>query len=204
MRFAPLIFMLSFLFSCQKNNVQPSPTITTAFNDNFTNNNHDWYESNTDSSYVQIQNDTFFISNKIAGESWNVWKLIQIDTTKNFAIKATITWKSGVTNYGYGLMWGLSNVNTHYGFEICVNGAYLIYSEQNGIRTYLVNWTASNYIQAKSNVLEVQKENGKYQFYINGNEVFSTAYQPFFGFGTGFIVNDVQGVAINNLNITQW
>jgi len=201
----------SLLFGCHKNNdAQPSPTVTTLFNDNFANNNNGWDQFNVDSAYAQIQNDSFFIYNMTVGESYDLYKLIEVDTTKNFSIKSTITWKSGAINQAFGLIWGFGSQDyktDKYQFLIFQNGQYLVDVERSGTYTYLtgVNRIISNTINAKSNVLQIQKIGKQYYFYINGSQVFTTTYyQPIFGYGMGIRVYSGLEVAVTNFNVSQW
>jgi hypothetical protein len=206
-RFLVLLISGYLFFGCHKknNNVQPASAVSTMFNDNFVNNNNNWYEVNNDSIYVQVQNDSLFINNNCVVDAWDIFQYIAVDTTLNFSIKATITWKKGVTNHGFGLIWGFQNVLAYrYEFEIVQSGEYIVAMEQNGTYTNLANWTISNAINPKTNVLEIEKNGKQYIFYINGTQVFSTPYKPLLGYGIGFIVNNSQEVAITNLNVTQW
>jgi hypothetical protein len=205
-RFSILLISGYLFFGCHKknNDAQPSSTVSTVFNDNFVNNKNNWYEINNDSIFIQIQNDSLFMNNNCVVDAWDVSQYIEFDTTKNFSIKATMTWKKGATTHGFGLIWGFQNyLAQKYEFEIAQNGQYMVAIEQNGMDTFLVNWTISNTINPKTNVLEIEKSGKQYIFYINGTQVFSTPYKPILGYGIGFKVNNGQEVAITNLNVTQ-
>jgi hypothetical protein len=206
-RFSILLISGYLFFGCHKKNneAKPAPTVSTVFNDNFVNNKNNWYEINNDSIYVQIQNDSLFINNNCVVDSWYISQNIEVDTTKNFSIKATMTWKKGATTHGFGLIWGFQNVSAYrYQFLIAQNGQYVVeIINQNGTYTNLANWTISNTINPKTNVLKIEKNGKQYIFYINGTQVFSTSYRPMLGYGLGFLVSHGQEVAITNLNVTQ-
>ena len=94
---------------------------------------------------------------------------------KSFTINSIISHESGVKNYGYGFYIGFKDWKNYLSFIISKNGQFLIYMKYNGMQSNLKEWTASRYINKKSdNILQFSKLGNTFYFSINGNVVFTT------------------------------
>jgi len=207
--FLVLIITLLILVGCEKND-EPTPAKTTEtdltpipFPDNFSDNKNHWPVLNNDTVIVAIKNDSLFFVNKKVFSAFSIWKDANIDTTKDFVIKTSLIWKSGVDTSACGLVWGAKNKNNKYTFLVRKNGRFKVDFDKDSVKTYLKEWTSSSAINSSNNVLEIKKVNRLLYFKINNEQVFASSYFSFFGQGVGFKVENETSIAADYLNITQ-
>ena len=173
------------------------------FSDQFTDNSEKWFENNDDKIDFKVKNGKYYLKHKRNEKGWTTYGSTPIDTSKDFEIETKIDKISGLSNYGYGLMFGKKE-NNDFRFYISSNGYYKVARTVDGKEEIIKKWTTTNYVNTgnlKSNVLKIKKENGYSKFYINGDYVFQTEYEAFFGDDMGFVVYNNQEIAIDYLRI---
>lgn len=124
-----------------------------------------------------------------------------------YRIEAKINHLSGVNNWGFGITWGLKDLENYNSFEISNNGSYRIYKEENDTLTKIVNWKESDILNIdKPNILRIERSRTSISFYINNNYVCNIAnskfYDDFFGQRVGFVVKKNQTIEIDYLKIS--
>jgi hypothetical protein len=170
----------------------------------FNNNNNNWAIADDADRTFQVKDGDYHIHHKRDHKGWSTSIEKEIDTKRDFKIAAQIKKVSGITNNGYGIMFGRLNNDNQNQFFISADGSYNIKKIKNGVTTYPKNWTKSSYIkkgQGVYNYLEVRQKSGNLEYYINSNLVF-TEYNPeYFGKRVGFIVYKNQKIQIGYLSI---
>lgn len=173
------------------------------FSDQFTSNTNSWYTASDEKKSFSIKNGKYYLKHKRNEKGWTSYNEINLDTRRDFEIETKIDKISGVTNYGYGLLFGKKGDND-FRFSISSNGYYKVARKVNNKEQVIKKWTTTSYVNTgnlKSNVLKVKKENNYYKFYINGNYVFQTEFEDFYGNDMGYVVFNNQEIAIDYLRI---
>jgi hypothetical protein len=173
------------------------------FSDQFTDNSNKWFLENNEKIDFSIKNGKYYLKHKRNEKGWSSYGKTYVDTSKDFEIESKIDKISGVTNYGYGLIFG-KNGDDDFRFYISSSGYYKVARTVNGSEQIIKKWTTTSYVNTgnmKSNVLKVKKEKGYYKFYINGDYVFQTEFEAFYGDDMGFVVYNNQEIAVDYLRI---
>ncbi len=173
------------------------------FSDQFINNNNQWYTTSDDKIDFRIKNGKYYLKHKRNEKGWTSYNQTYVDTNKDFEIETKIDKISGITNYGYGLLFGKKD-NNDFRFNISSNGYYKVSRTVDGKEQVIQKWSKSDFVNTgnlKSNTLKVKKENGYNKFYINGSFVFQTEFESFFGNNMGYVVYNNQEIAVDYLRI---
>ncbi len=173
------------------------------FSDQYSSNTNKWYTSNDEKKDFSIKNGKYYLKHKRNEKGWATYNDTYIDTNKDFEIETKIDKISGVTNYGYGLIFGKKG-DSDFRFYISSSGYYKIARMVNNSEQVIQKWTTSTYVNTgnlKSNTLKVKKQNGYYKFYINGSYVYQTDYEAFYGDELGFVVYNNQEIAIDYVRV---
>jgi len=170
----------------------------------YNNNNNNWAIVDDADRTFEIKEGDYHLSHKRDFGGWSSSIEKEIDTKRDFKISAQIKKISGVTNNGFGIVFGRLNNDNQNQFFISADGSYNIKKVKNGETTYVKNWTESSYIKngiGQYNYLEVRQESNNLKYYINSNLVY-TEYSPeYFGKRVGFIVYDRQKIKVGYLSI---
>lgn len=173
------------------------------FSDQFTSNTNKWFTANDEKKSFSIKNGKYYLKHKRNEKGWTTYNDVSLDTKRDFEIETKLDKVSGVTNYGYGLIFGKKD-NNEFRFSISSNGYYKVARKVDNKEQLIKKWTTTSYVNtgnSKSNVLKVKKENNYYKFYINGNYVFQTEFEEFYGNDMGYVVFNNQEVAVDYLRI---
>ncbi|SDW87499.1 Caspase domain-containing protein [Lutibacter oricola] len=186
-----------------KNTTTTSNTESYVLNDQFNNSLNSWKSTSTSEVSTYNYDNKYYINKKEEEKGSYFYKIPSIDTTRDFQIETEIKKLTGVQNTGYGLIFGRSDVNNQYLFNITANGHYRISKYDDGKYENLVTWTKTDHVikgDGNSNILKIKKEEGKYKFYVNDNYLNYIPYKKF-GNSTGFVVFGIQKVGVNYINI---
>lgn len=173
------------------------------FSDQFNGNSNNWYIVNDNVKTFSVSNGKYYIDHKRDTKGWSANITKTIDDNRNFEIETKIDKISGVNNYGYGLMFG-KNDKGEFRFYIASNGYFKVVRIVNDEEQLIQKWIKSSYVKTgngKSNVLKVKKDNDYYKFYINGNFVFQTEFEPFYGNQIGYVVYNKQKIGVDYLRV---
>ncbi len=191
-----LIFVIQSLSYSQK---------TISFDEQFNDNSKNWYEYDQPTYASKIQNGIFRIKLDIETGIWKIKKDMYIEPNKDFIIESEIKQISGISNHGYGIIWGAKDDNNLYTFLISSDGHYMIYYNKDGKYFEIKNWTESSLIKpiGENNKLKLKKEFGNWNFYINNQFVYNCSAMKFFGTQNGFVINNKMTIEVDNINIKQ-
>ncbi len=177
--------------------------LKTIFEDDFTDNRHNWNEHPEDEDGVlKIQNGKYVFHNRSKKGYYN-WTLrkIEIDQTEDFEIESTIKKVGGKDDDGYDIIWGSDGTN-HYIFRLMGDGLYTYSKWVDGKWTNVIE-KDSKYINKynSTNKLKLSKSGNILTFYINDKHVDETNFERFLGDRVGFALGSGVEVEIDNLVI---
>ncbi len=171
--------------------------------ESFSDNSRQWAINTTGEAVYTINSGKYVMENTDDKLRWSGLH-VKLDDKSDFAISCTTTHNSGVTNSGYGLVFGLKDNDNYFVFDISPGGYYRLYSKTYGTYNYLINWTANSYINKSNyvdNSLKVTRSGSLWYFYINGNWVNSYSAQAFYGDIIGFIKGGNQRIEFDDLEV---
>ena len=172
------------------------------FSDQFNSNSNNWSTSNGSKEKVEVSNGKYYIDNKVTSGIFSD-NTKYIDANRDFEIETKIDKISGVTNYGYGLIFGKGS-SGEFRFYIASTGWYKVARVVDDKEQIMQKWIKSSYVKTgngKSNVLKVKKDNGYYKFYVNGNYLYQTEHEPFYGDKLGFYVANKQKIGVDYIRV---
>jgi hypothetical protein len=198
------IFLLSILYSSILSfRAQAQEKII--FSEDFSNNSRNWSVIKDSNALWKIENGKYYREN-FKKLSYATFKPVDINIENNFSISLTTTHLSGVSNYGYGLVFGARDKKNRFEFVINASGQFVVYKTTEGVYSDLVKWTASSAIKKNNNednALMIKKQGNDWKFYINDQFVGAVPAEPFFGYGFGLSSVGMQAVVFDNLVIKE-
>ncbi len=189
-----------------KNNITTTTTTSNGIilTDNFSSNKNDWAVSNREEADLEIRNGKYYFNHKRDSRGWTSTKVIKIDDKKDFEIESKFLKIDGISDNGYGVVFGRKDAQNQFIFTITANGSYSIDEYKDGKYTAIKDWTKSSYIKTGNNVyntLKIKKERGFIKFYVNDRYLTLYTHKPFMGNRFGYVVYNKQKVAVDNLSI---
>jgi hypothetical protein len=171
--------------------------------ESFNNNDNDWPVGEDEEYSSKIENSALTFEHKRDESSFMLWNLTYLDDYNPYVIETKLKHVNGLVEYGFGLIWGVKDLDSFYTFNISDNGYYRIALDKNGEWEDIVAWTESAYVHKNNgtNILKVIKKNNKIAFYINGYFVNQIDNVVLFGHGVGYIIWLNQTIQIEELNI---
>lgn len=173
------------------------------FSDQFNNNNNQWVTSNNNNVAFKVSDGKYRMVHKRKEKGWSSYINKYIDTKRDFELETKIDKIAGVTNHGYGLMFG-KNGSSDFRFYIASSGYYKIARMVNGKEEVIKKWTTSSFVtkgNQKSNTLKIKKEGDYLKFYVNNNYLDRIDFEPFFGNDLGYVVYNNQEIAVDYLRL---
>lgn len=161
----------------------PAEEKITVFAEDFAKKDSKWYELKDGLVDVGIRNGGYYFSYNMEGFALPVWvPRFKLDTNKDFGFEVSVASLTEDSPADYGLVFGARDRLANY-FCIKNNGVYNIYSVENSKYVYGTDWITSQAIKTgeKTNILMVRRKDEKLLFYINGTEIHSMDYKPFYG-----------------------
>jgi len=172
-------------------------------NEQFNNNSNNWLENDNDDTRYKVKYGKYYFKHKKNTSGYSTYISKYFDSSKEFEIETKIEKISGVTNYGYGLLWGKKDKNS-FRFYITGNGYYKIVRNVNGEEEQIIKWTKTSEIKTgngSSNTLKIKKQGNAYKFYINNRYVNQIDYEPLYGDKMGYVVFNDQEIAVDYLTV---
>ncbi|NLR94451.1 caspase family protein [Flammeovirga agarivorans] len=183
-----------------------------SFIDEFDDNHNEWTivkYLEDDVRESKIKNSTYRLTSYDGDES-----VVEIKSgfgypyLKDFEIETSIQHEDYQKDHGNGLIWGMSSDGQKgYAISFTQSGYYCIQQMQNGIESYLVDWTYSDLLYEDDyNDLMVRKVGDWYHLFINQNHVYSFPYEPlaedqditgFYAEGTSISIDYIKVTSIN-------
>jgi hypothetical protein len=162
-----------------------------------------WGYENDANKTGGIQGGKYILTHKQASYSITTTP-VAIDYNRDFSIETTVTQLSGVNNFPIGITFGGSDFLNLYYFVIAPSGSFLLRATNKGAPVDLKPWTPSTAIRTGSNVpnkLKIAKIGTQFVGYINDVEVMRMLFYRPFGNQTGFLVQNMQTAAFDNLKV---
>jgi peptidoglycan hydrolase-like protein with peptidoglycan-binding domain len=178
-----------------------SQELAVIFDEDFNDNSREWYENDDEECTIQVDRGFYVFDHKRAEGSWYTWQKVPIDAQKDFSIETTISKVDGLEKFGYGLLWGLKDINNFYEFCVSPNGYYRVAKEVDGEWSALIKWTASDAVSQgnATNILKVEKSDDQLNFFVNGHYLDSIDFQEFLGEKVGFLVYKTMKLEIDQI-----
>ena len=127
------------------------------------------------STFSKLSNGwTRFSCNK--DDKKNTSTTIMYPKTPVTGFTAKLKKESGALGGGYGVVFGVADSSTGYGFVITANGRYLVQKIVGGTSTVLQNFTVSSAIKTgynQENEISVNKVSGNYELSVNGTKLYT-------------------------------
>lgn len=173
--------------------------------EDFSDNYLDWFEGSDDEMSAEIRDGYYLFEHKREDGSYFLWNYVDIIPEDDFEIFTTITHAGGVHDYGYGVVWGMEDIENLYCFNISDDGCYSYGKYANDEWTNLIDWTVSDVLHSynATNTLTIRKSNDQYNFFINEEWVDSYRFESFFGDCIGYVIFKKQYIKIDNLIVKQ-
>lgn len=176
----------------------------TLLNEDFKKTNKDWLYYNGKVTFL------FYNGKLIFGNAdtltYNINMPATIEDGKDFSISATATHTDGKDNYGYGILFGSSDVSNYYSFCITSGGYFRLAKSTTTEYTEIIQWTQSaalkkgNYVD---NELKVSRKDGYWILEANGLTLGRTPAAPFFGNKIGLSLSNTQRVEFDDVKVVQ-
>ncbi|MBL7883582.1 MAG: OmpA family protein [Bacteroidia bacterium] len=162
-----------FFFICSTLYSQKTTYIDSTYHENFDKAKL-WNEWNSNESKANIKDGYYEIQHLRTSGSWAFWKAFKIDYTKDYTIEVAMEQLNGSNEYGHGIIWGYSTWDNYASFVISPNGYFNISKTTEGKYSELQAWKQTTFVNSGTNKLKIEKKQGKFTFYLNDNEVYST------------------------------
>lgn len=188
----------------QKSNITIAETkLTAPVYENFSGNKNNWHLENIDDYTANIEYGKLVIDRKQSG-GISVVKDLNLNTSKNFVIKTSLTPnKSGATGM-YGVTFGRKNASNNFSFLLSPNGKYTFRKLENNNFKSIIPATYSSAIKTgmnENNDIKIIKTGNKLRFYVNNQYLNEASYQSFMGSKIGFTVFYSQRVQVDYLDV---
>lgn len=134
-----------------------------------------------------------------------MWNKAILDQSKDFVIKTSIAHITGAEDEGFGLLWGLQDLNNYFSFNVTAGGHYRINQETDGEWTDLVEWTESPQIVSNNSsyVMTIEKVGETMRFSCNDALLHALPFERFHGNQVGFSIWGQQTIGVDWLLVTQ-
>jgi len=181
-------------------------SLATSYQEEFDNNAHGWNTSANDEASASITGGTYKLEHKRTEGQYYFYNRVPLDQNNDFEIVADIRQMNGVDNYGYGIAWGMKDIDNGFVFYITSTGYYRIYKYDAGKFTEFVEWTTALGVikpMGSTNQFKIRRTNNDYQFFLNGSYLTSIPFEPFMGDHLGFVLTNKMSVAAERLLVNQ-
>lgn len=161
------------------------------------------YNENTLKS--KIENGVLTISHTNPNESYYIFDITYLNFKEDFSISTSFKLVKGKNDNGYGLCFGAKDVDNNFVFKISDNGFFGYSKAVNGKITSIKDWTETPNIKTNGqiNLVDIKKEGGNFNFYINKKLTFSHKAEDFYGFNIGYYINRDSDIQIDFLTVHQ-
>ena len=139
------------------------------FDDFFLDNRNKWSEKDSNDVSLKFEGGSYTFEHKRNSGNWMTWMSINADWSKDFCVHAIIEKVSGVDDYGYGIIWGLKDVDNLHCFLVSGDGHYRVDRCESDKWTELQTWVKSDAVRKgnTTNWFSVCKQGQGIRFYIN-------------------------------------
>jgi hypothetical protein len=173
---------------------------TVLLSEDFSNNSRKWPVANDEKKEFRVTYGKYYFAHKRDKSGWYVSQNIKgFNAYKDFKIDANARHIKGITNNGFGIVWGIKDKNSFH-FQISANGYFRLAKNVNGKFVNISGWKKSSKVIKGNNLnrLGVAKRGNILYCYVNGARVYQTAFEPFSGSRAGFRVDKNQAIEFDN------
>lgn len=173
--------------------------------ENFDNNHLEWTISDDEDGYLSVQHGFYLVNYKDEEGGRFMWNEAVLDQERDFVIKTSIAHISGSEDEGFGLLWGLEDLNNYFSFNVTAGGYYRINKEADGEWTNIVEWTESPQIVSSNSsyVMTIEKIGDTFRFSCNDVQLHEMPVERFFGDQVGLSIWGQHTIGVDWLNVTQ-
>ncbi len=175
------------------------------FREDFNNNKNNWRETKNAAKEFYFRNGEYFIIQRDEGRLTWESKNVEIDTDKDFSIEASVTlhWKN---SGGAHLMYGVDENNHNY-YSVKIKnekGKKEVFIGKYIDGDWVGTWKDAN-IKAfgEPNLIQISKNGGVINYFINGLFIHSKSFESFFGNFVGLGSEGPQNASFDYLTIRQ-
>jgi hypothetical protein len=177
------------------------------FEDNFSDNRHDWLLGDRARTLALIQNNVFYFEGKRPRYNYSRRKEVgYLRSNQDFEIEIKIRQISGTDQRGYGLEWGGNSMdNNFYEFWLRNDGSYSIDRFEGAYQQIFdyVPYTPSDLVKIDDyNILTIRKIANTAIYLINQTEVFRHLVSNLWGSEIGFITPPLSAIEVDYLRVS--
>lgn len=175
------------------------------YEDDFNDDRSYWWVGSSDIFDAEIKDGVYRLSYKEDKAAYDVFFEVFIDPKKEYSIQTKIREVKGVENYGYGLLFGMKDVNNCYTFDVSSNGLATVGEYIDGEYVAVNPWKKVEAVKPMGqwNELEIKHRKGFTSFLVNGERVFITKSIPFKGNSIGFNLAHRMVVEVDEIKVYQ-
>lgn len=187
----------------QKKNVVTYSKLTAPLFDGFNSNTNNWHIEDSEKYSSKVVAGNLVLDRKQSGGTF-LSKDLDLNTSKNFIIKASISTDKYGGDGMYGITFGRKNSSNEYSFLISPNGSYKFRKFENDKYKSIIPLTSSKSIKTgtgQQNEIKIVKSGNLLRFYVNNQYLNETRFERFFGNKFGFTVYHSQRIKVDYLDI---
>ena len=149
----------------------------TVFVEEFFSNENKWPLKPAEGLEQKIENGKYLIFNT-SNSGWKFTQSFNLNMSLDFSLEARIRQVSGSDNTGFGLIWGWSSWDNYTEFSITTNGYFIVSQKHEGKSRKIKPYTKIDVVKPMGsfNDLKIEMKSGRYYFYVNNTEVFTSDY----------------------------
>ena len=169
-------------------------------NDNFDDNRYGWWTGESGGGSLHIEGGKLHLGTPSTG--WAIGINPYVAPGEDFRLEASFTQTGGVTNKGFGLMWGFNKATSSENYFVIASTGYYFIGSTNKVTNNLKprkGWVQSALIQPSgtANQIVVEQIAGVLHFFINSTEIDQYPAFPWDGTGIGIINYDQMNLEID-------
>ncbi len=121
-------------------------------------------------------NNGYIIEHKVKEGSRCFFKRVPLDARSDFSLEVALSIVSYTEGFGCGLIWGMNSWDNYNSFIISPGGYHMISKAEDKKTNELVPWTKNSDVKEYGeNILKVEKKGERYNFFINGQQIYTNA-----------------------------
>jgi hypothetical protein len=172
--------------------------------ENFDDNRLEWAISNDEDGLQSVQHGFYLLRHDNEDGGSFMWNEAVLDQQKDFTIKTSTAHISGSDEDGFGLLWGMEDLDNYFSFNVTAGGLYRIHYEKDAEWTEIVEWTEAPIVrQTKASVMTIEKVGDTMRFSCNDELLQELPFEPFFGDEVGLSIWGEQKIGVDWLLVAQ-
>ena len=185
-----------------------SPRLRVLLEDNFSDNRNRWAIADDSDKRLAVRSGYYEFEHRRERADWQTWNTaVGLPLDDDFRINTTITRVSGITNHGYGILFGFKDSNNFLSFVVSGDGHYRYGERLNGKFNSARNWVKHRSVRkgdGATNRLGIHRVANEFWLYVNGQRVARVKARRLPGTGIGFQVNRRQSIRIDRVKVVAY